>query len=58
MNILRKNNGKLVGCCFIQYNKVPEAAKVIKELNMKPFLGNFGSFSRCRSDTTERTDCM
>ncbi|ODM99263.1 RNA-binding protein 28 [Orchesella cincta] len=39
VNILKKSNGKLVGCAFIQYSNVPQAAKAVKELNLKPFLG-------------------
>ncbi|CAL8128843.1 unnamed protein product [Orchesella dallaii] len=39
VNILKKSNGKLVGCAFIQYANVPQAAKAVKELNLKPFLG-------------------
>lgn len=39
VNILKKPNGKLVGCAFIQYKTVPQAAKALKELNLKPFLG-------------------
>ena len=39
VKLLRKQNGDLVGCAFVQYSKVPFAAKAIKECNAKPFLG-------------------
>ncbi len=38
VNILKKKDGKMVGCAFVQYSNVQEAAKAIKELNGKPFL--------------------
>lgn len=38
VNILKKKDGKMVGCAFIQYSNVKEAAQAIKELNGKPFL--------------------
>lgn len=41
VNILKKSNGKLVGCGFVQYQNVFQAAQAIKELNLKPFLGMF-----------------
>ncbi len=37
-NILKKRDGKMVGCAFIQYSHVKEAAQAIKELNGKAFL--------------------
>lgn len=39
INILKKPNGKLVGCAFVQYQNIYQAANAIKELNLKPFLG-------------------
>ncbi len=39
VNILKKPNGQMVGCAFIQYNKTNHAAKAILETNAKPFLG-------------------
>ena len=39
VNILKKPNGQMVGCAFIQYNKINHAAKAIMETNAKPFLG-------------------
>ena len=38
VNILKKKDGKMVGCAFIQYSNVKEASKALKELNGKPFL--------------------
>jgi nucleolar protein 4 len=40
VNILKKPNGKLVGCAFIQFATVPQAAKAVRELNLTPFLGS------------------
>jgi len=37
-NILKKN-GKMVGCAFLQYKNKNHAAKAIKEVNGKEFLG-------------------
>lgn len=37
--LLRKPNGDLKGCGFVQYKDLPAAAKAIKECNAKPFLG-------------------
>jgi RNA recognition motif-containing protein len=39
VNILRKPDGKLVGCAFLQYKNTNHAVKAIKEANAKPFLG-------------------
>ena len=38
VNILKKKDGKMVGCAFVQLSNVAEAAKAIKQLNGKPFL--------------------
>lgn len=38
-NLLKRENGKLVGCAFIQYEKVNHAAKAIHHANNKEFLG-------------------
>ena len=39
VKLLKKPDGTLVGCAFVQYKTVPGAAKGIKECNAKPFLG-------------------
>ena len=39
VNILKKKDGKMVGCAFVQLSNVGEAAKAIKELSGKEFLG-------------------
>ena len=39
VNILKKPNGQMVGCAFIQYNKTNHAAKAILKMNAEPFLG-------------------
>lgn len=39
VSILKKSNGKMMGCAFVQYNTKIEALKAIKECNMKPLLG-------------------
>lgn len=38
VNILKKKDGKMVGCAFIQYSNVKEASSAIKGLNGKNFL--------------------
>lgn len=38
-NLLKRADGKLVGCAFIQYEKVNQAAKAIHHGNAKEFLG-------------------
>lgn len=38
-NILKRADGKLVGCAFIQYDKVNEAAKAIHHANGKELFG-------------------
>jgi len=38
VNILKKKDGKMVGCAFIQYSNIQEASKALKNLNGKPFL--------------------
>ena len=38
VNILKKKDGKMVGCAFVQYANVKEASKALKELNGKAFL--------------------
>lgn len=38
-NLLKRADGKLVGCAFIQYDKVNHAAKAIHHANSKEFLG-------------------
>lgn len=39
VNILKKPNGMMVGCAFVQFDKVNSAAKAIKEANAKKFIG-------------------
>ncbi|XP_017784371.1 PREDICTED: RNA-binding protein 28-like [Nicrophorus vespilloides] len=39
VNILKKADGKMVGCCFIQYDTVQNAHKAQFHTNDKPFLG-------------------
>nr|XP_045583127.1 RNA-binding protein 28-like [Procambarus clarkii] len=39
VSILRKHDGKMVGCAFVQFDTKAEALKAIKECNMKPLLG-------------------
>lgn len=38
-NVLKRENGKLVGCAFIQYDKVNHAAKAIHHANGKELFG-------------------
>ena len=38
VHILKKKDGKMVGCAFVQLSSVAEAAKAIKQLNGKQFL--------------------
>lgn len=38
---LKKPDGKLIGCAFVQYKNVPMAKKALLNTNMKPFLGKF-----------------
>lgn len=38
-NLMKRTDGKLVGCAFIQYEKVNQAAKAIHHSNAKEFLG-------------------
>lgn len=56
VNILKKPNGKLVGCAFIQYQNVFQAAKAIKELNLKPFLGRPIAIDWALPKNTYQTD--
>ncbi|CAG0916426.1 unnamed protein product [Notodromas monacha] len=37
--LLRRDDGRLVGCGFVQFNSPNEAAKAVKNLNAKKFLG-------------------
>lgn len=39
VNILKKANGMMVGCAFVQFDKINSAAKAIKEANAKKFIG-------------------
>ena len=38
VNILKKKDGKMVGCAFVQLSNVAEASRAIKKLNGKNFL--------------------
>ena len=38
VNILKKKDGKMLGCAFVQYSDVKEAANAIKDFNGKKFL--------------------
>jgi len=39
VNILKKPDGKMVGCGFVQFKTIAEASDAIKKLNGKPYLG-------------------
>lgn len=39
--LLKKPDGLLVGCGFIQFKDVKSATKAILETNAKPFLGKY-----------------
>lgn len=39
INLLKRSDGKLVGCGFIQFNAVQEAAKALYNTSGKPFMG-------------------
>lgn len=39
VNILKKPDGKMVGCAFVQMDTIGNAAKAVSSLNGKPFLG-------------------
>lgn len=39
VNLLKKPDGKLVGCAFVHYTHVPMAQKAIGATHSKPFLG-------------------
>lgn len=41
VKLLKKPDGKLIGCAFVQYKNVPMAKKALLNTNMKPFLGKF-----------------
>lgn len=41
VKLLKKPDGKLIGCGFVQYKNVPMAKKALLSTNMKPFLGKF-----------------
>ena len=44
VNILKKPDGKMVGCGFVQFKTIAEASDAIKKLNGKPYLGRFERF--------------
>lgn len=39
VTLLKKPDGKLVGCAFVHFKNVPMAKKALLNTNMKPFLG-------------------
>ncbi|XP_050355482.1 RNA-binding protein 28 [Nymphalis io] len=39
VKLLKKPDGKLVGCAFVHFKNVPMATEAILKTNMKPFLG-------------------
>ncbi|XP_047538841.1 RNA-binding protein 28 [Vanessa atalanta] len=39
VKLLKKPDGKLVGCAFVHFKNVPMATEAISKTNMKPFLG-------------------
>lgn len=39
VNILKKPDGRMVGCAFVEFKKVIEATKALKKLNASQFLG-------------------
>jgi nucleolar protein 4 len=41
VNLLHKDDGKLVGCGFIQFAKKNSAAKAILSCSGKPLLGEY-----------------
>lgn len=41
VKLLKKPDGKLVGCAFVHFKNVPMAKKALLNTNMKPFLGKF-----------------
>ena len=41
MNILKKADGRMVGCAFVEFKKVTEATNALKHLNASQMLGMF-----------------
>lgn len=41
INLLKRPDGNLVGCGFIQFKRVEDASKAIFNTNKKEFLGNY-----------------
>ncbi|XP_050682779.1 RNA-binding protein 28 [Leptidea sinapis] len=39
VKVLKKPDGKLIGCAFVHFKNVPMAKKALLNTNMKPFLG-------------------
>lgn len=46
VNLLKKPDGKLVGCGFVHFADVASAEKAIAATNKKPFLGKITIFCR------------
>lgn len=45
VKLLKKPDGKLVGCAFVHFKNVPMAKKALLNTNMKPFLGKLNDKS-------------
>ena len=41
VNILKKADGRMVGCAFVEFKKVTEATNALKDLNSSQMLGRF-----------------
>ncbi|XP_076059440.1 RNA-binding protein 28-like [Oratosquilla oratoria] len=39
VKVLKKSNGMMVGCAFVQFEQMASALKAIRDCNMKPLLG-------------------
>ena len=39
VNILKKADGRMVGCAFVEFKKVTEATNALKDLNSSQMLG-------------------
>ena len=39
VNILKKADGRMVGCAFVEFKKVTEATNALKDLNCSQMLG-------------------
>ena len=58
MNILKKADGRMVGCAFVEFKKVTEATNALKDLNSSQMLGRFVSHNFAPFlKTTFQDDC-